>query len=297
MNKLSKISDLKISVLIPAHGTCEFLLEAVNSVLSQDFPGDFEILIIAQNISLSVLEGIQSIEAPQMRVVDDPGSGIVSALNLGLKLSKYPWIARLDSDDLMAKNRIKHQAQAIQEFKDLSIVGGQAIGINSNGLELGQIRYPRSNLAIRYSLKYMCPLAHPAILMKKSVVLAAGGYSFETDLVEDYDLWCRLNSNKVKFMNISEVVLFYRMHTNQITRQDSQDHLEKVSKVIFRNLRPYSESTKEELAALGRASQHLSRKDIMKAVIDIDRDWKIRKLVYRYIFGKVICKVIYMSRL
>jgi len=297
MSESSKKTALKISVLIPAHGSCEFLKEAVNSVLSQNFPSDFEILIIAQNIPVSILEEIHAMQVSQIRIVKDPGNGIVSALNLGLKLSKYPWIARLDSDDLMAEDRIEHQMRAIQRFKSVSIVGGQAIRIDSKGLEMGQIRYPRSNFAIRYALKFMCPLAHPAIMMKKSVVLAAGGYGLESDLVEDYDLWCRLKSHKVKFVNISETVLFYRTHANQITLQDSQDHFEKVSKVIFQNMRPYSESNKAELAALGKAAKHLARKDLIKAVTDVDREWQVRKLVYRYIFGRIICRVIFMSGL
>ena len=297
MNKDPRLTSVKISVLIPAHGACEFLPDAVNSVLAQNFPSDFEILIVTQNIPPSVLEFIHSLKIPEIRVVNDSGTGIVSALNLGLKISKYPWIARMDSDDLMAKDRIELQGRAIQRRRNVSIIGGQAIRIDSNGLELGHIRYPRSNFAIRYSLKYICAIAHPGVMMKKSVVMSAGGYRLETQLAEDFDLWTRLKSRKIRFLNIPETVLYYRSHSNQITSQGLKAHFEKESEVIFRNLRPNSESTKKELGALGKAAEHLGEQKLFEAVSDVEGDWKIRKLVYKYIFGRIICRVIYMSRL
>jgi hypothetical protein len=50
-------------------------------------------------------------------------------------------------------------------------------------------------------------------MYRKEAVLAAGGYQHEAyPLVDDYDLWSRLALRGLRFANLPEVLLRYRVH-------------------------------------------------------------------------------------
>lgn len=205
--------DLSISILIPLYGESEFISQAINSIRSQIFPGEWEIVIVYKDAK-NTLDSIK--HDPRIVRVEQKTIGLPNALNEGLVFCKFPYIARLDSDDVMTQHRIEHQLRQFQIRPDLVAIGGQALIIDEKGFQLGSILYPIGSRLVDWALDFSSPLAHPATTIRKSALIQAGGYRSGFLHAEDHDLWVRLRLFG-KVDNLKEFVLFYRRHRNQLT--------------------------------------------------------------------------------
>ena len=70
---------------------------------------------------------------------------------------------------------------------------------------------------IKFS-KLRCPVNHPAVMYKKSIVQKTGGYK-KMMWFEDYYLWARMILNGAKFYNIQESLVNVRAGVGQLERR------------------------------------------------------------------------------
>lgn len=94
------LSDIKISVIIPAYNSATFIEETLFSIQSQDLQ-DFEIIIIDDGSTDNTKEVIRKYQADDTRIkyYYKPNGGVSSARNLGIEKAKGEFISFLDSDD------------------------------------------------------------------------------------------------------------------------------------------------------------------------------------------------------
>jgi glycosyltransferase involved in cell wall biosynthesis len=100
---------MNISVIIPAFNAEKFLRQSVESVLTQDFEGTFEIIIIndcSTDGTVGILETYQ--HDPRIRVFHtEKNGGYPTAMNLGLSHAIGHYICRMDADDVMNPNLLR----------------------------------------------------------------------------------------------------------------------------------------------------------------------------------------------
>jgi len=90
----------KISIIIPVYNVSLHLRNCLNSVLRQTFR-DFEAICIndgSTDESLSILKEYQKKDA-RIVLVDQANKGVSNARNVGIEMSKAPYITFIDSDD------------------------------------------------------------------------------------------------------------------------------------------------------------------------------------------------------
>jgi hypothetical protein len=94
---------------------------------------------------------------------------------------------------------------------------------------------PVGSERVRAALRISCALIHPTVMMRRRVVLDAGGYRRGFDGAEDYELWLRLQSS-TKIDNLAQTLLLYRQHEGQVTlrRQFRQARLVALAMVAER---------------------------------------------------------------
>ena len=209
------------TVLIPARGNCEYLIETLESIrLSTLAPG--EIILVDDGIASELLPKLQlNFQDLPLRVLENNGRGIVDALNTGVNASRFSLIARLDADDLMMPERLAKQEHEFQKNPDLILIGGNAIFIDQNGNVTGQSDLPVGNLNEHPDFGMRCLISHPTVMFQKEPFLQVNGYRsiyrlHTYDLAEDFDLWLRL-SKIGKVMNLEDKIIKYRQHSSQIT--------------------------------------------------------------------------------
>lgn len=99
----------EISIIVPVYKMEQYLDECINSILSQSFK-DFELLLIddgSPDRCPQMCDGY-SISDLRVRTFHKGNGGLSSARNLGLDHAKGRYIMFVDSDDLLAKDALKH---------------------------------------------------------------------------------------------------------------------------------------------------------------------------------------------
>lgn len=209
----------KVSVVMPVFNGERYLREAIDSILSQDFP-DFEFVIVDDGSTDSSLDILEEYKAKDTRVVCHKmaqNSGIVSALNAGVNVAKGEYIARMDADDISMQNRIAAQVVFLDDT-GIAAVGANYIkfrGSNSTGRNT---KLPLVSTEVRKQLPYTCCLGHPTVMFRKQAFDQVGGYSpqYAKGGAEDYDLWLRM-SLEHELANLKEPLLRYREHEGSLT--------------------------------------------------------------------------------
>ncbi len=207
---------MQVSILIPAYNADHYIAETIESILVQTYP-NFELLIIDDGSTDNTLAIIKSYaeKDPRIKVISQANSGIPNTLNKGIELSENEWICRMDADDLMMPNRIERQLAFIAENPDLAVASSYVYNIDENGKIIGQFRSKFTNKAVveeYVRTNQLIGFHHPAVIMKKSVIQALGGYR-NFSYAEDLDLWNRVAEQGYLVLVQPEFLLKYRIHS------------------------------------------------------------------------------------
>lgn len=145
--------------------------------------------------------------------------GLGHALYQGLLQCRFDLVARMDADDIACSERFYRQLYFMKQNPDVDILGSYAEDIDSTGAVIGLRKVPIDKAKI-YQLMWTCPLIHPTVMYKKSVILKVGSYSKTLKRRQDYELWFRCAKSGAKFANIDEPLIRYRI-TDQTYARNS----------------------------------------------------------------------------
>jgi FkbM family methyltransferase len=206
-----------VSVVMSVYNGQAFLAAAIESILSQTFR-DFEFLIIDDGSSDKTPEILSTCakQDGRIRVVRHENKGRAVSLNIGIELSKSPYIARMDADDISLPNRIKEQLEFMERHPEVGLLSGTYERINSEGRVLDTIRLLPRDAEIKVAMLVYNPMCHPAAMMRREVAIACGEYRKAFLDADDYDLWLRM-SERSQLANLEQPILQYRVHSNQVS--------------------------------------------------------------------------------
>jgi glycosyltransferase involved in cell wall biosynthesis len=214
-----------ISVLIPVKGKAIYLEQALKSIEQSSLLPN-ETLVIDDGIDETTIEEIKNkFQNINLKIIKNYGFGLVDALNTGINISQNEYLVRLDSDDLMESNRLQIQSIYLENNPDVAVVGSQVTYIDVTNNILGYSKYPNGDLNLDPNFLKKCLLAHPSVMMRKSILMKVNGYR-ETvrlgkiSLCEDFDLWRRLY-RQGKIVNLPDRLTKYRQHSAQLSNVNS----------------------------------------------------------------------------
>ncbi len=92
-----------ISFIIPAKDASEYIEEAISPILSQNIISDWELVVVNDHSTDDTVSKIEDLASgdSRIRIIQNPGSGKVQALNFGFSKSKGDYIKCIDSDDIL----------------------------------------------------------------------------------------------------------------------------------------------------------------------------------------------------
>lgn len=220
---------VKISVLMPAYNSAEFIEEAIESILGQTFQ-NFEFIIIndgSTDQTAKIVKRYAQLDQ-RIRFIDNKkNSGLISVLNQGLDLCRGEYIARMDSDDISLPQRFEKQIAFLDAHPDVGVLGtaGQNFGDDHN------THYNPECVDVIELLRGV-GFYHPSVMIRRSVLLEHHLYYNQNfNLVEDHELWTQM-IKFTKLRNLQEVLLKYRVHQSSVSIKNKQ--LQEQNKKIVR---------------------------------------------------------------
>jgi len=213
-----------ITVVIAVYNTEKYIREAVQSILDQTFT-NFELIIIDDASTDNTLEILQSFKDDRIVLISNKtNQGIPKNANTALKLAKGEYIAKMDGDDISHPKRLERQLAYLNNNPEVVICGSWAQIFDADDV---LIRTPVLHNEIKAGLLFLNVMFNPAIMFRSSLYKHYGCcYNEDFPVLEDYTLWLDA-LDQVKFANVPEVLLKYRVHSSNISvfKKNNQEML------------------------------------------------------------------------
>ena len=211
--------DPMVSVLLPVRDGLPYLPASVDSILNQTY-GNLELIVVDDGSLDKSREWIaaRALQDHRIRLVANPVSGLVGALNYGIGLARGAYVARMDADDIAMPERFARQVAFLEANRHIAVLGTQVHHIDQNGDPFGKASaFPTNPTAISAALMEKgCVIRHPTIMARREALVAIGGYRSALVYAEDFDLWLRM-AERYQLANLAEATLFYRLHASSIS--------------------------------------------------------------------------------
>lgn len=141
-----------VSVLMTTYNVAKYVLEAIDSILSQTYPS-LEIIIVDDASNDDTVDIIKKINDPRIRLFQNKiNCGTYYSKNYGITQSSGEYIAIQDSDDLSDKDRIKKQVDFLETYENKQFVLCQYTRFDEDGNHLIAPRLGFQSSMIRKSV-------------------------------------------------------------------------------------------------------------------------------------------------
>lgn len=202
---------VRFSIVMPAHRPDELLLQALASAERAMQHHAAELIVVANGAHRDAVAAMveRHRRCAATKVLVSELASLAYCLNRGIEQARGEYVARLDADDCCEPTRFDAQLRAA-ESTAADFVFGAAQVIDAHGCPTGEVRPSSSSLWNR------CGPVHPTAFMRRSALLALGGYG-QRDCSEDYELWLRAQQAGCRFHAAADVVIRYRTHAGQQT--------------------------------------------------------------------------------
>ena len=231
-----------VTVLMTVYNGAEYLHASVQSILNQTFE-DFELLIINDCSTDNSVKLIESFHDKRIVVYNNERNlGQTKSLNIGLKLAKGKYVARMDADDMAFRLWLEKLVKFFEKHQECAAVGSQAIVIDGTGRIKKTRMVPGSFHEMIFRIFFDSPMNHVSVLLNRELILKNGGYDEEFKVTQDYELWSSLIRKNYSIINIPEVLVSYRVHSSSKGFMEaSKRALEEMSETIFRNIHSFTD--------------------------------------------------------
>lgn len=208
-----------ITVAMSVYNGASHLVPAIESVLAQTF-ADFEFLLLddgSTDTTRAIAEGFAARD-PRIRVISRPNRGLVFSLNQLFAEARAPVVARFDADDICHPERLARQHAFLVAHPAHGLIGAATRYIDGAGnlAPNAPLQRPPDHDGIVRNLEDGPNLCHSVVMVRRDLVLAAGGYRCAYLHAEDQDLWLRL-SRVTRLHNLPECLLDYRVTPGQVS--------------------------------------------------------------------------------
>lgn len=229
------MSDKQVSVIIPTYNSGNYIKDAVDSVLVQNYK-NIEVIVVDDG-STDNTKGILSgyIERGEIHYSYQDNAGLAAARNTGIAVSMGEFIALLDADDVWVSDKISRQVELITAssadmvFADFHNFTERGIIIENKNTEKIEDGLPVTFHMLFDINNFIYP---STALIRRDVFSECGFFDTSLNAVEDYDMWLRI-ARKFCIIGINEPLSLIRIHESNMSKDISR-MLDNELKVILK---------------------------------------------------------------
>ncbi len=220
--------DIPILVIIPLYNARPYINQAIDSILEQTYK-NLRLLVIDDGSSDDGDKLVAKRQDSRIVLWRQVNSGPGSAMNRAIEYARengYPFIARMDSDDISLPRRLEVQVKLLSSVdKTVAACSSNCYYIEENTEQIiGTSTVPLSPALIKWEIENgLRGLIQPSLLARTEALAVVGGYRHEFRLAEETDLFLRL-SERFTFINSPEFLCKIRLRHNSLSVQNTDEN-------------------------------------------------------------------------
>jgi glycosyltransferase involved in cell wall biosynthesis len=213
-----------ISVIIPTFNRAEFLKEAVQSVLDQEYfrgldtTRHFEIIVVDDGSTDNTKEVVHSL-AKDILYIYRENRGVSAARNAGLQRARGDFIAFLDSDDLWKRAKIGVQMSLMNTVSRAMMCYTEEIWIRNGVFANPKKRHQKYSGWIFDKVLPLCLISLSSALFRREVFEKIGSFDENFPVCEDYDFGIRLAHRYPVYFLTRPLIVKRGGHEDQLSRR------------------------------------------------------------------------------
>ena len=210
-----------VSVVIPAYNQAQYLFGAIESVLTQKYK-EYEIIVVDDG-STDNTPTVAKQFSDIIRYIHQENQGLAGARNTGIQVAKGELISLLDADDQWLPDYLQTMVALVNQQPEAAVYYCCAQSMDAEGNDLPQVfggpNVPPDKM---YETLLRADFLIPStIMLRKSVVKAAGLFDPTFRRLQDGELWIRLLKKDFRFIGIPDVLVRYRIHSTSLSNDPS----------------------------------------------------------------------------
>lgn len=269
-----------VSLLIPTFNRADYLGQALDSALAQDYP-HLEIIVHDDASTDYTPEVLSGYHDPRLRIIQTKDNhGMIGGWNYIVKQARGKYIKFLASDDLLAPTCVTRLVASAIAHSQAALITCQRRFIDGEGRVVKTMGFARKNIVVNgrehahwilTTLRQNLIGEPTAVLYPRALVKKAGEYDPQFSQFADFEYWIRL----LQFgdlVYLHEPLCSFRQHASSNTSAAMQDG--RFIKEIFALIRKYSSSlTPADRAHVTR----LKTLDTLKNIKDLLLQFRLRR--------------------
>jgi glycosyltransferase involved in cell wall biosynthesis len=204
-------NHVRVSVVIPVHNAERYVEMTVRSALASDL-SELEILVVDDGSTDRSVQVVRQIHDPRITVMPLAASGgPARPRNVGIARARAPYVALLDSDDLLKCDHLSSAVAALERHPEAGFaiadfekvdVEGTLVEASVHGTDRAVRTLAREPLENSWYLLRKRELQRglldhnfigtSGVVLRKSALTVAGAFDERLVYAEDHDLWLRL---------------------------------------------------------------------------------------------------------
>lgn len=200
----------RFSILIPSYNIPDVLFEAcIESVRTQAYP-EWELIIAddgsTREETLRLLRRYEGSD-PRVRVVWNASNrGIAANTQSAFDLATGDFVGLLDADDVLLPHALFRVAETILGRPEVDVIYSDEDKLELDGSRSDAYFKPDWSPDLFLSSMYVCHF----LVLRRSVVSAAGGFRPGFDGSQDYDLMLRVMDRTDRIAHVSDILYHWR---------------------------------------------------------------------------------------
>ncbi len=236
-----------LTVITPTYNRADYLVEVIESVLSQNYP-NLEYIVLDDGSKDNTKEILEKYTG---RLIWDshPNMGETLTVNKGFTMARGEIVGVVNSDDPLLPGALENIARFMVEHPEIGVVYPDWNMIDARGNLIEHM----TTFEYRYvdMLRWHHCMPGPGTFFRKEVVQTLGGRDPQFRYVGDFDFWLRAGLI-TDFARLPQTLATFRVHpgsasSSQTNERMAEEHIRLVNKIYtLPNLSPEALTVKQE---------------------------------------------------
>ena len=211
-----------VSVVMPVYNPGKYLVDAIDSILSQTF-SNFEFIIVDDASTDGSWKIIKSFAKKDSRIIafkNKINLGVSLTSNIAISQARGKYIARMDSDDVSTPDRLQKQVDFLKNHPQIIVVGGQCAIVDENNQVVGFKKFPLTQNQIKDMIFWAVPIQQGYMMVNTSLLPKNFTWYHPSKFsAEEVDLYFNLFKYG-DFANLPDNLYFYRKISTSLSHQN-----------------------------------------------------------------------------